>query len=115
MVIEDADINSKDAFWNTENVTVINSRLTGEYLGWHSKNLRLVNCHISGTQPLSYCDNLIMENCTMDVDAVKVMVFAMVLATAAGTTMGCVVEDKDSMTAWHARRRACHGNPLVLR
>lgn len=52
---------------------------------------------------------------TMDVDAVKVMVFAMVLATAAGTTMGCVVEDKDSMTAWHARRRACHGNPLVLR
>lgn len=48
---------------------------------------------------------------TMDVDAVKVMVFA----TAAGTTMGCVVEDKDSMTAWHARRRACHGNPLVLR
>ena len=52
---------------------------------------------------------------TMDVGAVKVMVFAMVLATAAGTTMGCVVEDKDSMTAWHARRRACHGNPLVLR
>lgn len=69
VVIEDADINSKDAFWNTENVTVINSRLTGEYLGWHSKNLRLVNCHISGTQPLCYCDNLIMENCTMDADA----------------------------------------------
>ena len=49
------------------------------------------------------------------VDTAEVMVFAMVLATAAGTTMGCVVEDKDSMTAWHARRRACHGNPLVLR
>ena len=49
------------------------------------------------------------------VDTAEVMVFAMVLATAAGTTMGCVVEDKDSMTAWHAHRRACHGNPLVLR
>lgn len=33
-------INSKDAFWNTENVTVYDSEINGEYLGWHSKNLR---------------------------------------------------------------------------
>lgn len=51
----------------------------------------------------------------MGVDTVEVMVSAMVLATVAGTTMGCVAEAKDSMTAWHARRRACHGNPPVLR
>lgn len=51
----------------------------------------------------------------MGVDTAEVMVSAMVLATVAGTTMGCVAEAKDSMTAWHVRRRACHGNPPVLR
>lgn len=59
--IRHAEIHSKDAFWNTENVTVYDSVLDGEYLGWHSKNLRLVNCHISGTQPLCYARSLVME------------------------------------------------------
>ena len=66
MEIRDAVINSKDAFWNTENVTVYDSELHGEYLGWHSRNLRLVRCRISGTQPLCYCENLIMEDCVID-------------------------------------------------
>lgn len=65
VVIRNAVINSKDAVWNTENVTIYDSELTGEYLGWHSRNLRLVRCRISGTQPLCYCDNLVMEDCTM--------------------------------------------------
>ena len=67
--IRNAVIDSKDAFWGTENVTVYDSELTGEYLGWHSKNLKLVRCKISGTQPLCYCENLIMEECTMEPDA----------------------------------------------
>lgn len=67
--IRDAVIDSKDAFWNTLNVTVYDSELTGEYLGWHSENLRLVRCRISGTQPLCYCRNLVMEDCTMLPDA----------------------------------------------
>lgn len=67
--IRDAVIDSKDAFWNTVNVTVYDSELTGEYLGWHSENLRLVRCRISGTQPLCYCRNLVMEDCTMLPDA----------------------------------------------
>lgn len=67
--IRDAVIDSKDAFWNTVNVTVYDSELTGEYLGWHSENLRLVRCRISGTQPLCYCKNLVMEDCTMLPDA----------------------------------------------
>lgn len=67
--IHNAVIDSKDAFWNTENVTVCDSRLTGEYLGWHSRNLRLVRCHISGTQPLCYARNLVLEDCTFDPDA----------------------------------------------
>lgn len=69
VVIRNAVIDSKDAFWNTDNVTVYDSELTGEYLGWHSKNLRLVRCRISGTQPLCYCENLVMEDCTMASDA----------------------------------------------
>ncbi|MCM1077138.1 MAG: DUF3737 family protein [Bacteroides sp.] len=69
VVIRNAVIDSKDAFWNTDNVTVYDSELTGEYLGWHSKNLKLVRCRISGTQPLCYCENLVMEDCVMAEDA----------------------------------------------
>ena len=69
VVISNAVIDSKDAFWNTENVSVYDSELTGEYLGWHSRGLRLVNCHISGTQPLCYAHDLVLENCTFDADA----------------------------------------------
>lgn len=69
VIIRNADIHSKDAFWNTVNVTVYDSKLDGEYLGWHSKGLHLVNCHIAGTQPLCYCTGLVLENCTFDADA----------------------------------------------
>lgn len=69
VVIRNAHINSKDAFWGTENVTVYDSVIIGEYLGWHSHNLRLVNCRIGGTQALCYAHDLIMENCIMDADA----------------------------------------------
>ena len=69
VVIRNAVIDSKDAFWGTEDVTVYDSTITGEYLGWHSKRLHLINCHISGTQPLCYATDLVMENCTMGEDA----------------------------------------------
>lgn len=63
--IRNAVIRSKDAFWNTEDATVYDSELSGEYLGWYSRNLRLVRCRISGTQPLCYAENLVMEDCVM--------------------------------------------------
>lgn len=66
--IRHAVIYSKDAFWETDNVTVEDSELHGEYLGWHSKNLRLVRCRISGTQPLCYCRNLELVDCIFDPD-----------------------------------------------
>lgn len=69
VVIRNADIHSKDAFWGTENVTVYDSSLDGEYLGWHSRGLRLVRCRIAGTQPLCYCKDLVMEDCTFADDA----------------------------------------------
>lgn len=66
--IRNAKITTKDALWETENVTVYDSELNGEFLGWHSKNLRLVNCHITGEQPLCYAEGLVLENCTFDSD-----------------------------------------------
>ena len=65
-VVRNAKIVTKDAFWETENVTVYDSVLDGEFLGWHSKNLRLVRCHIAGEQPLCYIDGLTLEDCTFD-------------------------------------------------
>lgn len=69
VVIRNAILHTKDAFWNTEDVTVYDSVIIGEYLGWHSKNLRLVNCRIGGTQPLCYAKGLVLENCTFEADA----------------------------------------------
>jgi len=66
--IRNAILNTKDAFWETEDVTVYDSEIDGEYLGWHSKRLRLVRCHIKGTQPLCYAEDLVLEDCTMDAD-----------------------------------------------
>ena len=45
--IHNARLLSKDAFWNSENVTVYDSFISGEYLGWNAKNLTLINCPIS--------------------------------------------------------------------
>ena len=66
--IRNAVIDSKDAFWGTENVTVYDSELTGEYLGWHSHRLHLVRCRISGTQPLCYARDLMLEDCVFAPD-----------------------------------------------
>lgn len=82
--IRNADIHSKDAFWNTENVTVYDSVLNGEYLGWYSKRLRLVNCTISGTQPLCYASDLVLENCKFAENADLAFEYSTVNATISG-------------------------------
>lgn len=64
-VIEDSVLDTKDAFWHSENVTVKNCVVKGEYLGWYSDHLTFINCKISGTQPLCYCKNLKLVNCEM--------------------------------------------------
>lgn len=56
---------TKDAFWHSENVTVTDSVLKGEYLAWYSKNLKLIRCKIIGTQPLCYCEGLELIDCEM--------------------------------------------------
>lgn len=67
--IRNAEIHSKDAFWNTENVVIEDSLLDGEYLGWHSVNLTLIRCKILGTQPLCYARRLRLVDCTFGEDA----------------------------------------------
>lgn len=57
---------TKDAFWHSENVTVTDSVVKGEYLAWYSKNLKLVRCKIIGTQPLCYCEGLELIDCQME-------------------------------------------------
>ena len=84
MEIHDSNLQSKDSFWETENVTVYDSFINGEYLGWHSKNLRLVRCRIGGTQPLCYIDNLVLEDCTFEPDADLAFEYSSVQATVKG-------------------------------
>lgn len=83
--IRNAKITTKDSFWETEDVTVYDSILNGEYLGWHSKNLRLVRCHITGEQPLCYAENLLLEDCTFGVDCDRVFEDSTVHATIRGS------------------------------
>ena len=83
-VIRNARITTKDSFWETENVTVYDSVLDGEYLGWHSKGLHLVRCHISGEQPLCYADNLVLEDCTFDPACDRAFEYSTVEATING-------------------------------
>ena len=64
--IRNSLLDTKDAFWHSEDVTCVNCDIKGEYLGWYSKNLTLIDCRISGTQPLCYAENLKLVNCTME-------------------------------------------------
>ena len=84
VVIRNADLDTKDAFWESEDVTVYDSRIQGEFLGWYARNLRLVRCHIGGSQPLCYCQNLILEDCTFEPDADLAFEYSSVQATVHG-------------------------------
>lgn len=68
VVIRNAVLHSKDALWESEDCTLIDCELDGEFLAWYSKNLKLVRCRIKGGQPLCYCENLTMEDCILDAD-----------------------------------------------
>ncbi len=64
-VIRNSRLLTKDAFWNSEDITVYDSFISGEYLGWNSKNLTLVNCTIESLQGMCYIENLVMKNCKL--------------------------------------------------
>ena len=65
IVIRCSALNSKDCFWNCENVTVVNSTIVGEYLGWNSKNVTFINCKIISHQGLCYMENVKLVNCQL--------------------------------------------------
>ena len=84
ITIRNADIQSKDAFWNSENIIVYDSKVSGEYLAWHSRNIKFVRCHISGSQPLCYVDNLVLEDCTFGDNADLAFEYSTVRASIKG-------------------------------
>ena len=99
--IHHAHIVTKDAFWETENITIYDSYLEGEYLGWHSKNLRLVRCKLAGEQLLCYADNLILEDCELDPTCDRLFEYSTLQADIKGPvtniknpTSGLIVADK---------------------
>ena len=65
IVVRNSVLLSKDAFWNTGNVTIYDSYICGEYLGWNSKNLKFINCTIESLQGLCYINELTMKNCKL--------------------------------------------------
>ena len=65
IVIRNSKLLSKDAFWNSENVTVYDSFISGEYLGWNAKKLTLVNCTVESLQGMCYVSELVMKNCKL--------------------------------------------------
>lgn len=64
-VIRNSRLITKDAFWNTENVTVENCFISGEYLGWNAKNLTLIGCTIESLQGMCYIENLTLKDCKL--------------------------------------------------
>ena len=90
MEIHNAVLDTKDAFWNSEDCVICDSDIRSEYIGWYAKNLRLVRCHISGTQPFCYCENLILEDCSFAPDADRAFEKSSVQATIRGTVPSIV-------------------------
>ena len=101
VTLRDSVVVSKDSFWESEDCTLVNCEIDGEYLGWYSKRLRLVGCHIKGTQPLCYCEDLVLENCTFDGNADLAFEYSTLNATIQGRmtsiknpTSGIIVIDE---------------------
>ena len=65
VVMRNSRLLTKDAFWNSEDITVYDSFISGEYLGWNAKNLTFVNCTLESLQGMCYIDNLVMKNCKL--------------------------------------------------
>ena len=83
LVIENCELDTKDAFWHTKGATVRNSVIRGEYLAWYSEGLTLDHCRIIGTQPLCYCKDLTLIDCTME-DCDLAFEYSTVNATVTG-------------------------------
>ncbi|MBQ7152345.1 MAG: DUF3737 family protein [Clostridia bacterium] len=65
VVIRNSRLITKDAFWNSKNITVYDSFISGEYLGWNAENLTLINCTVESLQGMCYIDGLKMVNCKL--------------------------------------------------
>ena len=66
IIIENTTIDAKDAFWDSEDITCINCKITGDFLAWYCNGLTLINCEIISSQPLCYINNLRVVDCKME-------------------------------------------------
>ncbi len=64
--IKNSYLQSKDAFWNAEDILIEDSTIEGEYFGWNSKRVTLRRCKIISHQGFCYMDNVILEDCEME-------------------------------------------------
>ncbi len=62
-LIENSDLDTKDAFWNCKRVTLRNCRVKGEYFGWNSEDVTLINCRIESHQGFCYMKNIKLIGC----------------------------------------------------
>lgn len=106
--IRNSVLDTKDAFWETDNVTIYDSEVRGEYLGWYSRGLKLVRCRISGTQPLCYVSDLVLEDCTFAPDADLAFEYSSVEATITGP----VASVKNPLTG-HIRATGGYGEVII--
>ena len=106
--IRNCILDTKDAFWESENVTVYDSIVKGEYLGWYSRGLKLVRCEISLTQPLCYATDLVLEDCTMAPSADLAFEYSSVEATVNGR----ITSVKNPLTG-HIRATAGYGEIIL--
>lgn len=65
-LLTNCEMDTKDAFWHADNLTVKDSTIRSEYIGWYSHNLTLINCTVVGTQPFCYCTGLRLIGCRME-------------------------------------------------
>ena len=63
VVIRNAKIETKDALWNSKNVTVYDSVISGEYIGWNSENVTLIRCTVESLQGFCYIKDLKLVDC----------------------------------------------------
>lgn len=64
--IKNSYLQSKDAFWNAEDILIEDSTIEGEYFGWNSRKVTLRHCKIVSHQGFCYMDDVVLEDCEIE-------------------------------------------------
>lgn len=64
--LEGCDVTSQEFGWKSQNITMKNGTLRGEYVFLDSRNVELENVRMSGKYSFQYMENLTIRNCILD-------------------------------------------------